>query len=101
MLELRPSCECCDQDLPPSAPDAMICTFETFCRDCVDQAAFAPTVAVIYARPVRPASKLAKHPLRGAHIQSAGLRPSGSPPIRRRSKGLEVAGEARKLVSGA
>ncbi|MFY9839020.1 MAG: DUF1272 domain-containing protein, partial [Xanthobacteraceae bacterium] len=26
MLELRPSCECCDKDLPPSAADAMICT---------------------------------------------------------------------------
>jgi len=37
MLELRPSCECCDKDLPPSAADAMICTFEcTFCRDCVE-----------------------------------------------------------------
>ena len=37
MLQLRPGCECCDKDLPPSAADAMICTFEcTFCRDCVD-----------------------------------------------------------------
>jgi len=37
MLELRPSCECCDIDLPPSATNAMICTFEcTFCRDCVE-----------------------------------------------------------------
>jgi hypothetical protein len=37
MLQLRPSCECCDKDLPPSASDAMICTFEcTFCRDCVE-----------------------------------------------------------------
>src|SRR5215469_6375417 len=37
MLELRPSCECCDVDLPPSATNAMICTFEcTFCRDCVE-----------------------------------------------------------------
>jgi hypothetical protein len=37
MLELRPSCECCDADLPPSATNAMICTFEcTFCRDCVE-----------------------------------------------------------------
>ena len=35
MLELRPNCECCDKDLPPEAPDAMICTFEcTFCADC-------------------------------------------------------------------
>jgi hypothetical protein len=40
MLELRPSCECCDKDLPPSAADAMICTFEcTFCRDCVEKRA--------------------------------------------------------------
>ena len=35
MLELRPSCEHCDKDLPPAARDAVICTFEcTFCRDC-------------------------------------------------------------------
>ena len=26
MLELRPNCECCDKDLPPSAEDAMICS---------------------------------------------------------------------------
>ena len=37
MLELRPNCECCDRDLPPDAPDALICTFEcTFCAPCVD-----------------------------------------------------------------
>ena len=37
MLELRPNCECCDKDLPPEAPDAMICTFEcTFCADCAE-----------------------------------------------------------------
>ncbi|TVT45734.1 DUF1272 domain-containing protein, partial [Amycolatopsis rhizosphaerae] len=37
MLEIRPNCECCDADLPPGSPDAMICTFEcTFCRTCVD-----------------------------------------------------------------
>lgn len=36
MLALRPNCECCDKDLPPDAPDAVICTFEcTFCADCV------------------------------------------------------------------
>ncbi|MCB1492452.1 MAG: DUF1272 domain-containing protein [Rhodobiaceae bacterium] len=36
-LELRPNCEWCDKDLPPDAPDAMICTYEcTFCADCVD-----------------------------------------------------------------
>ncbi len=37
MLELRPNCECCDKDLPPSSSDAMICTYEcTFCKDCVE-----------------------------------------------------------------
>ena len=37
MLQLRPNCELCDKDLPPTADDAMICTYEcTFCRDCVD-----------------------------------------------------------------
>lgn len=38
MLELRPSCEHCDKDLPPNSSEAMICTFEcTFCSDCVEQ----------------------------------------------------------------
>jgi uncharacterized protein len=37
MLELRPSCEYCDKDLPPDAVDARICTYEcTFCADCVE-----------------------------------------------------------------
>src|SRR5438093_6860451 len=36
MLELRPSCELCDRDLPPASTEAMICTFEcTFCARCV------------------------------------------------------------------
>lgn len=35
MLDLRPNCECCDTDLPPESPDALICSFEcTFCRAC-------------------------------------------------------------------
>ncbi len=37
MLDLRPSCEHCDCDLPPNATNAMICTFEcTFCAQCVE-----------------------------------------------------------------
>lgn len=37
MLELRPNCECCDKDLPPSSTEACICTYEcTFCVDCVE-----------------------------------------------------------------
>jgi hypothetical protein len=35
MLELRPSCEHCDRDLPPASTEAQICSFEcTFCTDC-------------------------------------------------------------------
>ena len=35
MLQMRPSCECCDRDLPADAAGALICSFEcTFCRDC-------------------------------------------------------------------
>jgi hypothetical protein len=36
-LELRPNCEWCDRDLPPSSTLARICSFEcTFCADCVE-----------------------------------------------------------------
>src|ERR1700742_5390923 len=58
-LQLRPNCEYCDKDLPPSATDARICSYEcTFCADCVETklqnvcpncgGGFAP-------RPIRPA----------------------------------------------
>jgi uncharacterized protein len=37
MLELRPTCEHCNQPLPPAATNARICTYEcTFCANCVD-----------------------------------------------------------------
>src|SRR6266498_5299560 len=37
MLELRPTCENCNAELPPDSTDAMICSFEcTFCRPCVE-----------------------------------------------------------------
>ncbi len=58
MLELRPSCENCNEALPPDALHARICSFEcTFCAPCVESVlgnvcphcggGFAP-------RPVRP-----------------------------------------------
>ena len=38
MLLLKPSCECCDKNLPPDAPDAVICTYEcTFCAALRDR----------------------------------------------------------------
>jgi uncharacterized protein len=59
-LQLRPNCEYCDKDLPPSAVDARICSYEcTFCADCVENklenvcpncgGGFAP-------RPIRPST---------------------------------------------
>ena len=65
MLELRPGCECCDCDLPPSAPDAMICSFEcTFCADCARDilGGTCPNCGgELVRRPIRPAAKLAKN----------------------------------------
>jgi uncharacterized protein len=60
-LQLRPNCEYCDKDLPPSATEARICSYEcTFCADCVENklgnvcpncgGGFAP-------RPIRPAKQ--------------------------------------------
>ena len=37
MLELRPSCEHCNKDLPPDSLEARICSYEcTFCAVCAD-----------------------------------------------------------------
>jgi hypothetical protein len=58
MLELRPNCERCDVDLPPSA-DARICTYEcTFCVTCAEQALqnVCPNCGGGFVpRPIRPA----------------------------------------------
>jgi hypothetical protein len=38
MLELRPTCEHCNKELPPESTEAMICTYEcTFCKQCVEE----------------------------------------------------------------
>ena len=66
MLELRPSCECCDKDFPPAATDAMICTFEcTFCRNCVENRLHGrcPNCGGNFVpRPIRPREKLLRNP---------------------------------------
>jgi len=37
MLELRPTCENCNQPLPPASLEARICSYEcTFCAHCVE-----------------------------------------------------------------
>jgi len=71
-LELRPNCEYCDKDLPPTAAEARICTYEcTFCADCVERhlSNVCPNCGGGFApRPIRPAREwraglsLAKRP---------------------------------------
>lgn len=66
MLALRPNCECCNRDLPPDSPEALICSFEcTFCRACADTrlGGRCPNCrGELVARPRRPAAKLGKYP---------------------------------------
>ena len=75
MLELRPNCECCDRDLPPDSPDAVICTYEcTWCRDCAETVlrGVCPNCGGnLSARPIRPAEKLLKHPASTARVTRA------------------------------
>ncbi|MES1158486.1 MAG: DUF1272 domain-containing protein [Terricaulis silvestris] len=66
MLELRPSCECCDRDLPPDSAEAVICTYEcTFCAECASNVftGLCPNCGGNFSpRPIRPAIKLLKDP---------------------------------------
>jgi len=58
MLEIRPNCELCDKDLPPTSTDARICTYEcTFCANCVETILenVCPNCGGGFvARPIRP-----------------------------------------------
>ncbi|MFT7680681.1 MAG: hypothetical protein ACI935_000112 [Moritella dasanensis] len=77
MLALRPNCECCDKDLPPSSQDALICTFEcTFCLCCADKVLnyVCPNCAGnLVARPIRPVDALRDNPASTIRI----LKPAG------------------------
>jgi hypothetical protein len=66
MLELRPSCECCDKDLRPESTDARICSFEcTFCTSCAEtllKEKCPNCEGELVARPRRPLEKLINNP---------------------------------------
>lgn len=66
MLDLRPSCECCDADLPGDSAEARICSFEcTFCASCAENrlGGICPNCGgELVARPRRPAAKLVSSP---------------------------------------
>lgn len=60
-LQLRPNCEYCDKDLPPSTTVARICSYEcTFCADCVETKLYnvCPNCGGGFVpRPIRPATE--------------------------------------------
>jgi len=67
MLEIRPTCENCNNVLPYDSNDAMICTFEcTYCKNCVETILkhVCPNCGGGFEkRPIRPKSLLEKHPV--------------------------------------
>jgi len=72
MLDIRPSCEHCDKDLPFDSKEAMICTFEcTFCSDCVENLLLevCPNCGGDFQkRPIRPEQLLEKYPVSARRI---------------------------------
>jgi hypothetical protein len=77
MLELRPNCECCDKDLPPTSSEAKICSFEcTFCVSCAETTlgGLCPNCGgELVARPRRPINKLVNNPASTQRV----LKPAG------------------------
>lgn len=66
MLQLRPSCECCDADLAPDSTNAYICSFEcTFCTAYAEKklGRKCPNCGgQLVQRPPRAAALLEKYP---------------------------------------
>jgi hypothetical protein len=73
MLQLRPNCECCDRDLSPASPEAMICSFEcTFCSACaheVLQGKCPNCGGELVRRPIRPPAALVKYPASSERVK--------------------------------
>ena len=66
MLLLKPSCECCDKDLPPDSTEALICSMEcTWCTTCAKiilKGRCANCGGELTKRPSRTGDFLAKYP---------------------------------------
>ena len=65
MLEMRPDCERCGADLPPSQGGAFICSLETtFCAECADELdEICPDCGgELLDRPARVGDALKRHP---------------------------------------
>ena len=76
MLQLRPSCECCDRALTPDSTEARICSFEcTFCESCAESVLHGSCPncgGELVRRPRRPTLKLAAYPASTERIHRPG-----------------------------
>ncbi|MGB1231665.1 MAG: DUF1272 domain-containing protein [Winogradskyella sp.] len=66
MLDIRPTCENCNKNLPYNSKEALICTFEcTFCIACVEvlQHVCPNCGGGFEKRPIRPQQHLEKYPV--------------------------------------
>ncbi|MCL8251304.1 DUF1272 domain-containing protein [Aeromicrobium fastidiosum] len=79
MLDIRPSCECCDTDLDPSSRDVLICSYEcTWCLECATTVlrGVCPNCGGGLARrPVPSASRLVDDPPSTVRVFNPGCRP--------------------------
>ena len=81
MLLMKPSCECCDRDLPPDSTDAVICSFEcTWCLSCAEAClgSVCPNCGGnMTQRPTRAAHHLAANPASTERVFQPGLHRAG------------------------
>jgi GNAT superfamily N-acetyltransferase len=102
MLELRPSCECCDLDLPADSALARICSFEcTFCATCAERKlnGRCPNCGgELLPRPRRPAARLAANPASTVRV----FKPAGckAPTAIAAAARATVAVTVRRLLPG-
>ena len=75
VLQMRPSCECCNKDLPAEAEGALICSFEcTFCAACASSVlgGVCPNCGGGFAsRPTRSPAMLVKYPASTERVHKA------------------------------
>ena len=76
MLQLRPNCECCNNDLAPDSQAARICSFEcTFCLTCAESVlgGICPNCGgELLPRPRRSLDKLSRYPASTERIFKPG-----------------------------
>jgi hypothetical protein len=77
MLLMKPSCECCDRDLPADSTEAVICSFEcTWCVVCAEQClgSVCPNCAGSFTpRPPRAAALWEVYPPSTERVLQPGL----------------------------